>query len=62
MNMDGLVGTNTMGRQIHEPANVIVGPAHRRPVSHGPRYHVMGRAGPRIIEKLMGWAGPRPIL
>ena len=35
-----------MGRQIHEPANVIVGPAHRRPVSHGPRYHVMGRAGP----------------
>ena len=38
--------THGPARQIHGPAHVIVGPAHIEPVSHGPRCHVMGRAGP----------------
>ena len=28
-----------------QAAHVIVGPAHVEPVFHGPRGHVMGRAG-----------------
>ena len=32
-------------------AHVIAGPAHIEPVLHGPRCHVMGRAGPRRLKK-----------
>ena len=49
-------------RQTHGPAHAIVWPAHIEPVSHGLRCHVMGRAGSRIFENVMGWAGPRPVL
>ena len=53
--------THGPARQIHEPAHVIVGPAHIEPVFHGPRCHVMGRAGPgraKTFEKMIRRAGP----
>ena len=45
-------------RQIHGPAQVIVGPSHIEPVFHGSRCHVMGRAGPGREFLKLSWAGP----
>ena len=48
-------GPSKPARQIHGLAHVIVLPTHMEPVSHGPRCHVMGRAGPgRSFKKCDG--------